>query len=155
MLVNDIALFTCLNFGHVYGLVENRLFCEAGEYFPGHHFRLYHGWLGKLDLANALVVLALSGSWLLAAFAAVYFPLGLDVVWWVKRWLDFHYYLYLLNVPIFLGPVASPGYYHEPNAWHARGDWDNYLALPLVRGCYAWWWIFAVSSGLLLALSFC
>ena len=59
----------CLNFGHVYGLVENRLFREAGEYFPGHHFRLCHGWLAMLDLANALVVLALSGSRPLSAFA--------------------------------------------------------------------------------------
>ena len=107
MLVVDLALFLCLNFGHVYGLVENRLFREAGEYFPGHHFRLYHGWLAMLDLSNALVVLVLSGSWLLAAFAAVYFALGLDVAWWVKRWLDFRFYLYMLNVPVFLGPVAS------------------------------------------------
>ena len=142
-----------LNFGHVYGLAENRLFREAGEYFPGHYFRLYHGWLALLDLANALVVLALSGSWTLAAFAAVYFPLGLDVAWWVKRWLDFHFYLYALNVPIFLGPVASPGYYSEPNAWHERGDWDNYLSLPLVLGCYAWWWIFGATSASLIVLN--
>jgi hypothetical protein len=88
-----------------------------------------------LDLANALVVLALSESWLLAAFVAVYFPLGLDFVWWVKRWLDIHYYLYLGNSPIFLGPIASQGYYGEPNAWHSRNDWDNYLGFPLVLGC--------------------
>ena len=152
MLAVDLALFVCLNFGHVYGLVENRLFREAGEYFPGHHFRLYRGWLALLDLGNALVVLALSGSWLLAAFGAVYFPLGLDAAWWVKRWLDFHFYLYMLNLPIFLGPVASPGYYKETNAWHARSDWDNYLGLPLVMGCYAWWWIFGSASTLRLVL---
>jgi hypothetical protein len=152
-MVEDLALFLCLNFGHAYGLVENRLFREAGEYFPGHHFRLYHGWLAMLDLANALVVLALSGSWMLTAFAAVYFPLGLDFAWWVKRWLEFRFYLYILNVPIFLGPVASPGYYGESNAWHDRIDWDNYLGPPLVFGCYAWWWIFGVASACLLGLS--
>ncbi len=153
MLVVDLALFVCLNFGHLYGLVENRLFREAGEYFPDHHFRLYHGWLAMLDLADAVVVLALSGSWLLAAFAAVYFPLGLDVVWWVKRWLDFHFRLYVYNVPIFLGPVASLGYYKEPYAWHARGDWDNYGAGPLLFGIYRWWWIFGSASTCLLVLS--
>jgi hypothetical protein len=153
MLAVDLALFVCLNFGHVYGLVENRLFREAGEYFPGHHFRLYHGWLALLDLANALVVLALSGYWLLAAFAAVYFPLGLDVTWWVKRWLDFHIRLYVMNLPVFLGPVASPGYYKEPNAWHTRGDWDNYGGGPLFFGVYRWWWVFGFASICLLVLS--
>jgi hypothetical protein len=146
LLIQHVALFVCLNFGHGYGLVENRLFREAGEYFPGHHFRLYHGWLAILGLANALVVFALSGSWLLATFAAVYFPLGLDVAWWVKRWLDLHFNVVLVwmrdgvefwSLTIFFGQEASEQYYLESNAGHARGDWDNYLGLPLVFGCNA------------------
>ncbi len=141
-LVLSAALLLCLNFGHCYGLVENRLFREAGDYFPGHHFRLYHGWLATLDLANALVVLALSGSWALAAFAAVYFPLGVDWVWWLKRWLDFHVQLYVFNVLVFLGSVAAQGYYGGANPWHTQEEWDNYLGPPLVLGCFAWWWIF-------------
>ena len=162
MLAQDLALLVCLNFGHGYGLVENRLFREAGEYFPGHHFRLYHGWLALLDLANALVVLALSGSWLLTAFAAVYFPLGLDVAWWVKRWLDFHFHVVLVwmkegvefwSFTFFFGHEESEVYYSETNAWHRRADWDNYLGLPLVFSCYAWWWIFGFAGVCLLVLS--
>jgi hypothetical protein len=81
LLVPEVALFLRLNFGHGYGLVENLLFREAGEYFPGHHFRFY--------------------------------------------------------------------------PWHARSNWDNYFGLPLVLGCYAWWWILAAASLVFLVTSFC
>ena len=67
-LAGIVALFLCLNFSHVCGLVENHLFTEAGDYFPGHHFRLYHAWLAMLDVANAVVVYALSGSVYLWSF---------------------------------------------------------------------------------------
>jgi hypothetical protein len=126
------------------------------------HFRLYHDWLALLDLATAVVVLALSGCWLLAAFAVVYFPLGLDAAWWVKRWLDFHFNVVLVwmcdgvefwSLTFFLGREESEQYYSENNDWHTRGDWDKYLGLPLVLGCYARWWIFGAASISFLVLS--
>jgi hypothetical protein len=153
-LVGIIALLLCLNFAHVYGLVENRLFKEAGEYFPGQHFRFYHAWLGLLDVSNAVVVYALSGSIFLGAFVAVYFPFGLDWMWWVKRWLDFKFQVSLDGIAVFLGAAEAEKYYNEPNAWHLRTDWDNYLGLPLVGGCYWWWWIFGGLSVLLAVLAF-
>ena len=57
----------------------------------------------------------------------VYFLLGVDWVWWVKRWLDFKLEFKLLGVTIFLGEAEAIQYYNEPNAWHLRTDWDNYL----------------------------
>jgi hypothetical protein len=152
-LMEIIATFLCLNFSHAYGLVENRLFREAGEYFPGHHFRIYHAWLASLDVCNAVVVYALSGSVFAAAFVAVYFPFGLDWVWWVKRWLDFKFEAKLFGVTIFLGASEAGKYYNEPNAWHLKSDWDNYLGLPLVGGVYWWWWVFGAISALLAALA--
>lgn len=152
-LANIVALIICLNFSHAYGLTENRLFKEAGEYFPGHHFRLYHGWLALLDLSNAVIVYALSDSIFLLAFVLVYFPFGLDWVWWVKRWLDFKFEVSFFGVSVFLGAVEAEKFYNEPNAWLRRTDWDNYLDLPLVVGVYWWWWVFGIISVLLAALS--
>ena len=145
-LMEILALFVCLNFAHVYGLTENRLFKEAGEYFPEHHFRLYHGWLALLDLSNGVVVYALSGSIFLLAFVLIYFPFGLDWVWWLKRWLDFKFEVSFLGVSIFLRAVEAKRFYNKPNEWHLRTDWDNYLGLPLVGGVYWWWWVFGAIS---------
>ena len=153
-LVNLIALVLLLNFCHAYGLAENRLFREAGEYFPGKHFRLYHAWLAGLDFLNGFIVYALSGSLMVSILCVVYFPLGLDIAWWVKRWLDFHYRYVLGGITVSVGPESAPGYYGETNAWHAQSDWDNYFKGELWLGCYSWWWVFGAISIILLIFSF-
>jgi hypothetical protein len=145
----NVALFLCTNFAHAYGLVENRLFREAGEFFPGHHFRLYHGWLAFLAAANAVVVYGLSGNLWLALLVLVYFPFGLDWVWWVKRWFDFQVRLVLYGVTVFIGPDDAAKFYGETNAWLSREDWDNYLGLPLFLDVYWWWWVLGGASAVL------
>jgi len=50
--------------------------------------------------------------------------------------------------------LSAPGYYGEPNAWHAKSDWDNYFKGELWLGCYSWWWVFGAISTVLLIFSF-
>ena len=149
--IQQLALFICFNFGGVYGYVENRLFYEAGELLPGRHFKVYHAWLALLVAVTALIVYALSGSLMLALWSAIFFPLELDIVWWLKRWLDFHVKASMFGITVFMGYDAALQFYDsgKGNAWHMRDDWDNYGKLPLVMGTYAWWWIF---SGVLAVL---
>ena len=141
----SIALILSLNFCHIYGLAENRLFREAGEYFPDHHFRFYHAWIAGLDIGVGIIVYALSRSFFLTSFAVVYFPLGLDVAWWLKRLLDFKFRLVILDIEVFLGRSEAETFYNEKNEWHERRDWDNYGGFPII-GCYLWWWVFAFIS---------
>lgn len=139
-----VALFICLNFCHAYGAVENRLFKECGEYFPGQHFRLYHLWLATLDFCNAVIVYALSLNPFLTLFALVYFPFGLDLVWWLIRYIDFH-----------RDRIAAEKFYGEPNAWCQQADWDNYLGFSLIFRVYWWWLLFGIISVILGGLSLC
>jgi len=96
----------------VYGVGENRLMHESGEATIMNHFRLYHLWITVIFFLNAVS----AGSILKFLFLFVWAPLGLDVTWWLIRYWDCH-------------------------VWHDRADWDNYLGLPLVLGCYSWWWV--------------
>jgi hypothetical protein len=123
----------CFAFPHAYGVVENRLFKEHGDYLPGKHFRIYHLWLAGLFSADAFFAYALSRHLILATLLLVYSPLGLDWVWWLIRYFDFK-----------KDPVEATKSYGEPNAWHLRSDWDNYGKFPLVLRCFLWWWAFAV-----------
>jgi len=109
----------------LYGVVENRLFKEHGEAVVLNHFKLYHIWLFILFAINAV-----TKSFWLSMLLLVYAPLALDVAWWLIRWIDFQ-----------RDPVKAAESYGESNAWHSRGDWDNYGELPLVFGCYWWWWL--------------
>jgi hypothetical protein len=137
----SIALVLVLNFPHLYGAAENRLFIEHGDYLPGRHFRVYHLWLGLLFAGSGFFVYALSRSLLLSAAYVVYAPFGLDWVWWVIRYIDITF----LNHNDYDGGTGK--------AWVQREDWDNYLGLPLVQigffRCYWWWIVGAVASAVL------
>ena len=134
-----------LHFPHFYGVVENRLFIEHGDYLPGHHFRVYHLWLGLLFLGSGFFVYVLSRSLFLTAGYVVYAPFGLDWVWWVIRYDDIK----------FRGQNDYDG--GTGSAWVQQSDWDNYLGLPLVKigrfRCYWWWIVCAVVSVVLFSLA--
>jgi hypothetical protein len=136
------ALVLAFNFPHFYGAAENRLFKEHGEYLPGQHFRVYHLWLALLFAGSGFLVYVISVFALLNSRHVVYSPLGLDWVWWLIRFYDFK-----------LDSVKARYSYQEENAWHIRIDWDNYLGLPLVFGCYWWWFVFGALSAVLGGLS--
>jgi hypothetical protein len=133
-LLTLLALVVAFNFPHFYGIAENRLFIEHGEYLPGRHFRIYHLWLCLLFLGSSFFVYVLSRSLLLVACHFVYAPLGLDWVWWVIRYVDIEY----RGVNTYDGGVGK--------SWHSQEDWDNYLGLPLVGGMYWWWWVCGILS---------
>ncbi len=134
-----------LHFPHFYGVVENRLFVEHGDYLPGRHFRIYHLWLTLLFFGSGFIVYVLSRSLLLSFSYVVYAPFGLDWLWWVIRYIDIKY----RNHNDYDGGTGS--------AWVQRGDWDNYLGLPLVQigrfRCYWWWIVCAFASAVLFSLS--
>jgi hypothetical protein len=131
-LLTLLALIVGFNFPHFYGIAENRLFIEHGEYLPGHHFRIYHLWLAILFGGSGFLIYVLSRSLATMVLYVVYSPFGLDWVWWLIRYVDIKY----RGVNDYDGGVGKP--------WHSREDWDNYLGLPLVLGCYWWWWVCGV-----------
>jgi hypothetical protein len=109
----------------LYGVVENRVFMEHGDANVLNHFRLYHVWLLVLFWFNAV-----TASFWLSMMLMAYSILALDVVWWVIRYVDI--------------AIRNKNTYGEPNAWHMRTDWDNYLGLPLFLKCYWWWTVFTI-----------
>jgi hypothetical protein len=158
-----LAFFVLFNVSHLYGLAENRLFREAGELLPGNHFRIYHAMMAGMSLTLGWLVWVITHNPFYMAATAVYFPLGLDVAWWVRRYLDFSLPYWVLVVPqwnwqltLNLGREYAEKFYSELNAWHEFLDWDNYGKLSLFSvgkfRCYTWWVIFgAVTSALLVA----
>ena len=123
----------------VWGISENRVWKEHGESWILGHFKTYHAVIGAFDVAIAS--LGADNGWQFM-FLLMWAPLALDVVWWIIRYWDFK-----------RDPVKAAESYGEPNAWHSRGDWDNWLGLPLVFGCYWWWWLLGsilVVSGVLM-----
>jgi hypothetical protein len=166
-----LAFFVLFNVSHLYGLAENRLFKEAGELLPGNHFRIYHAMMGGMALTLGWLVWVITHNPFYAAATAVYFALGLDVSWWVRRFVDFTLPYMVLSVArwnwqltLNLGRERAEKFYNELNAWHLPPDWDNYPVLfwlkqrpiPLFRvgrfRCYWWWVMFgAVTAALLVA----
>lgn len=137
----EIPLFiTALIFAVAWGAMENRCWHEAGEAVIANHFKLYHFGMATLfSWVNLLTVnIIFTGFTLVSLLSWVWLMLWdiliLDVTWWIIR-----YYDYKRNY------AAAAKQYNEPNMWHLRGDWDNWLGLPLVKGVYWWWWLFAVS----------
>ena len=115
----------------LYGIGENRLMYAKGEKMIMDHFQLYHLWISVIFLLNA----ASAGSILKFLFLFIWAPLGLDAAWWLIRYWDYHH-----------NPEAiKRDYWNEPNAWHDRADWDNFLGLPLIFGCYWWWWVCGIA----------
>ena len=122
-----LFLAGCL-FAVLWGLNENRTFHEMGEWRFLGHFKWYHLFLAVL--IGLVSFLGAEGSIAKFAFLMVWNILGLDVVWWVKRYWDITH-----------GDVAV--YLPETHAWHQREDWDNWLGLPLLLRTYWWWHVFA------------
>ena len=146
LVVAGVVVAAALFFAAAWGAAENRLWKEQGEGVILNNFKLYHLCMGLLfGFVNALTVLVvqlLSVAPLLSlqAFTVwlwlmIWDTLMLDVTWWLIRFFDFKVR------PSF----ALMLYYPEKNAWHERADWDNWLGLPLVLGCYWWWYMFAGS----------
>jgi hypothetical protein len=158
-----LAFLVLFNVSHWFGICENRLFKESGELLPGNHFRIYHAMMAGMALTLGWLVWVITHNPFYMAATAVYFPLGLDVAWWVRRFVDFTLPYWVLVVPqwnwrltLNLGRERAVDFYREPNAWHLRTDWDNYCGFKLFRvgafQCYAWWVIFgAVTAALLVA----
>jgi hypothetical protein len=121
--------FGIVLFWVIFGLGENRLWnCNNNRGVIFNHFSLYHVVLGFFS-----VILAGVGafSWASFGFLLVWSFFGLDVVWWISRYV---------HLKIYGVEKACKMYNGERNAWHERGDWDNFLGLPVV-GCYVWWWL--------------
>ncbi len=147
-----IGFFILFNVTHIYGLAENRLFKESGELLPGNHFRIYHLMMAGMALTLGYLVWIITHNYFLTVATAVYFPLGLDIAWWVKRYFDFTYPYWVLKVEkwnwyltLKLGRERAEKFYNEKNAWHEREDWDNYGKFK-IYGWYLWWYIFGVLS---------
>ena len=118
-----------------WGWAENRLFTDNPLNFDAlilNHFKTYHAFMAILfGTINLLASVAIFGAFTLAGFLLwiwlmLWDALVLDATWWLIRFFDFK-----------LRPnYASVLYYPEKNARHERADWDNWLGLPLVLGCY-------------------
>lgn len=130
-----IAFIIALTYAIAYGIGENRLFKEEGEWWLLNHFKAYHVWL--LYITIIVSACGAEGSWLKFAFLMVWTPLMLDVTWWIIRYYQI---------------THGENQYGEPNAWHLQSDWDNWLGLPLVAGCYWWWWVLSIVCAVLGAL---
>jgi hypothetical protein len=89
-----------------------------------------------------------------------YAPLGLDIEWWVHRWLDFQYRTVWFGLVVFLGRAEAEFSYREANDWHDPLDWDNTPIfghhIPLIGigkfRCYWWWPILGCLSAALFGL---
>jgi len=165
-----IAVISLFNFAHFYGFAENRFFREAGALLPCGYFKVYHGWMALISIWLGGLTFVLLGNFLYGVACAVYFPLGLDVVWWIKRYLDFtrpHTVFRIKRwdweVDLFYGRELSEKRYRETNAWHERDDWDNnplwFSEKPPLVGIgpykvYLWWWIFSIATAGLLGLGY-
>ena len=119
----------------IYGIGENRFMAEKGETMIMNHFKLYHLWITVIFFLNAV------STWnvLQFLFLFIWAPLGLDATWWLIRYWDYHSDY----------EKAKQSYWGEPNAWHDRADWDNFRGLPLVAGCYFWWWCCGITCAIL------
>jgi hypothetical protein len=116
----------------LWGAAENRLWKEHGENFILNHFKLYHIFTFLLfGTINAIGLTFSTASFIEWLFFMTFDPLMLDVVWWLIRYYDFK--------KDYGKAVLS---YGEPNAWHSKTDWDNWLKLPLIFGIYWWWYVF-------------
>lgn len=124
----------------VWGAFENRAWKEHGDPWILGHFKTYHLVMFVFDVAMAYLGASSAREFL---FLLLWAPLGLDACWWLIRYYDFK-----------RDPEKAKESYGEPNAWHLRTDWDNWLGLPLVAGVYWWWWLIAgmlVVNGALIA----
>lgn len=156
-----VAFIVLFNITHLYGIFENRLFYEAGEYLPGKHFRIYHAMMAGMALTLGWLTWVITHNPFLASSVTVYFPLGLDIAWWIRRYLDFtlpYKTLYVerwnWTLTLNLGREKAEQYYKEKNSWHQPLDWDAY-GMPLWFGIYSWWIIFgAITAGLIVASFF-
>ena len=138
VLLFAIALLVAIE----WGWAENRLVTDKPLNFDDlilAHFKTYHLFMAILfGTVNALASVAIFGTFtfagvLLWVWLMLWDTLILDVTWWLIRFLDFK-----------VRPsYARVLYYPEKNAWHERGDWDNWLGLPLFFGCYWWWTAFS------------
>lgn len=124
-----IAFILALAFGVIWGVAENRLFKEQGEWWLLNHFKKYHIFL--LLLTILVAGMGCENSILKFIFINLWTPLALDVTWWIIRYYEITKY--------------GQGDYGEPNAWHMQSDWDNWLGLPLVLGIYWWWWVLGIA----------
>lgn len=124
------AFIVAVLIGIMWGIFENRAWKEHGENWILGHFKTYHAFM--FTLFGAVNYLAVGVSWIWI-WLLLWDTLSLDVAWWVIRYYDFK-----------RDPVAAEESYGEPNAWHLRTDWDNWLGLPLVFGTYWWWWVFSI-----------
>ena len=134
-----IAFILALLFAIVWGASENRYWRESNWYDAPlilGHFKQYHLAMVVFDLIVA--GMGCGGSLLSFIFLVLWFPLILDVTWWVIRYYDFSKDYEKAKLS-----------YNEPNGWHLQTDWDNWLGLPLVVGVYWWWWLL---SGILIAI---
>ncbi|TRO45520.1 hypothetical protein E2P30_01440 [Candidatus Bathyarchaeota archaeon] len=134
-----IAFILALLFAIVWGASENRYWKEANWYDAPlilGHFKQYH--LAMVVFGLIIAGMGCGGNLFVFMFLVLWFPLILDVTWWVIRYYDF------CN-----DQEKAKLSYNEPNAWHLQTDWDNWLGLPLVFGVYWWWWLL---SGLLIAI---
>lgn len=122
-----------LLFGVVWGAGENRVYREKGDALVQQHFKLYHVWMFTIFAIAMYTPSILTWIWLM-----IWSILILDVVWWLIRYYDFC-----------RDYVKAVKMYGEPNPWHLRTDWDNYLGLPLWHGVYWWWWVFSAILAIL------
>ncbi|MFA5307013.1 MAG: hypothetical protein WC365_06210 [Candidatus Babeliales bacterium] len=138
-----IYFIIALTFAIAWGIAENRLFREQGEWWILNHFKQYHLFLFYLTFIIALLGCEATDVFQIDAilkfiFLILWTPWALDVTWWIIRFYDYARDYDRATV-----------FYNEPNPWHIQSDWDNYTKRPLVYGIYDWWWIF---GGILLLL---
>jgi hypothetical protein len=138
-MIIEAFIGTALIFAVLWGAMENRCWREQGESVILGHFKLYHlGMLALFGWVNSLTIYVVLGESLSFAgilsfvWLMVWDILMLDITWWVIRWWDFR-----------INPGKAIRFYGEPNAWHLKTDWDNWLGLPLIGGTYWWWYVFA------------
>jgi len=128
-----LALILKILIGPLWGVFENRAWKEHGENWILGHFKTYHvlmfGLFGVINLIN--LPLSITGilTWVTLMLWDI---LSLDVAWWIIRYYDFKKDYEKAKIS-----------YGEPNPWHLRTDWDNWLGLP-VYGVYWWWYVFTL-----------
>jgi hypothetical protein len=131
-----IQFLTALTFAIAWGIAENRLFKEQGEWAILNHFKQYHVFL--FFLVGLVAFLGCEGNPLMFIFHLLWAPLMLDVAWWVIRYYDFKRDR----------QSAIVAYNGEVNAWHQQGDWDAWN-LPIWFGVYSWWYIMGAALAVL------
>jgi hypothetical protein len=135
-----LKFMVAMLFWVIWGVLENRVWKEAGESWILGHFKTYHIAIGVLDTIISGVCATNVFQFL---FLLMWAPLALDVTWWIIRHIDFK-----------RDPVTAEKLYQETNPWHLQTDWDNLLGLPLVAGCYWWWWVLGALGAIFGVLGF-